>query len=1361
MSTLVRTDNIEQEAAARAMLDLESEASSGSPHHPPPRRRKEVGPAPLSSAQERLWFLDQINPHDVSANLSRGRWLKGVLNLDALKQAFSAVLARHEVLRTTFAQDQLRAITDSQPMQLIAATGSAYLSVIDFSHLPENEREQSARDIAGDQARLPFDLIMGPLLRLTLLRFDSEDSVLLLNTHRIVCDELSSGIFFEELWECYRAFVNNEPARLEDLPLQYADYATWQRDWLQDEALKIQLDYWSGKLDRAPLVIELPTNRPRPAVQTWRGSSSAIVFPEELSNQLRTLCEREGVTLFEMLLAAFEILLARYSKQTDIIVGSTVANRDVLETQRLIGSFASALVLRTDLSGNPTFREFLQRVRLTVREAQAHRSIPFEKLVEELRVARSLSQAPIFQVMLNLSSSDNPVVEVAGLQVEPFDFETGLSPLDLTLNVIEKAQQFYCRLEYNTDLFDAATVSRMLGHLHWLLDAIVANPERRIERLPLLTESERQQIVFEWNRSEKAYPQGGCIHELIESQVEATPNAIAVVCGEARLTYSEFNRRANQVAHYLRTLGVGPEKRVGICLGRSAEMSVAVLGVLKAGGAYVPLDPAYPRERLAFMLEDADAAVLLTEEGLSNLLPKTEHVVCLDSKREAIEQCDSINPSSLTNAANLAYVIYTSGSTGKPKGVAIQHCSTVAFLNWAKEAFSPRDLEGVLASTSLCFDLSVFELFAPLCSGGKAIIVENVLRLPGLNSSDVTLVNTVPSAMAELVHEDGVPASVRTVNLAGEPLRHILVQEIYKREGVEQVLNLYGPSEDTTYSTFVRLDRGAKQEPPIGRPIANTTAYILDSHLEPLPVGVPGELYLGGAGLARCYLDRNELTANRFIPDPFSQYPGTRLYRTGDLARFQSDGNIQFLGRIDHQVKIRGFRIELGEIETVLKSHPLVRDVVVAPREGNDALVAYVVAHGDQLEHSDTGALRGYVATKLPEYMVPALFVQLDSLPLTPNGKVDRRALSIPDRFQMNQEQVAPRDELEANLVKIWEKVLGLKTVGIRDNFFEIGGQSLLAARLFAQIENRFGRIVPLATLFQAPTIEQLAEGLRAGGSEKKWPSLVAIQPQGPRPPLFCVHPAGANVLVFRPLARHLGTSQPLYALQAQGLDGHTRPFDRVQDMASHYVKEVRALQPEGPYFLLGASFGGLVIFEMAHELLKQGQSVALLAMLNTNCPVYSMTKRLQCHIGHFKERGPMAYLQAVAPAMMKRIGMTAQFAGTAAVDDPWLREIRESWPDQDDPLMRTVLRIVEAERYYVPSEKRYPGKITLFWARDAARDLEDNRLGWRNLAASGFEVHEVPGNHTTMREEPYAAVLAEKLKACLDNAQNTRDHRG
>jgi thioesterase domain-containing protein/acyl carrier protein len=674
----------------------------------------------------------------------------------------------------------------------------------------------------------------------------------------------------------------------------------------------------------------------------------------------------------------------------------------------------------------------------------------------------------------------------------------------------------------------------------------------------------------------------------------------------------------------------------------------------------------------------------------------------------------------------------------------------VALLQWAQQVFGPEDLAAVLASTSICFDLSVFEMFLPLSVGGAVIVAQDALQLANAEWARgagvaLSLINTVPSAMTELVRLGCLPRSVRVVNLAGEPLSQALVEQLYEQSGIERVYDLYGPTEDTTYSTYAL--RGVGERATIGRPIANTQAYVLDSWLQPVAVGVTGEIYLGGAGLARGYLKRPELTAERFIPNPYGA-AGTRLYRTGDLARYERDGKLQYLGRRDQQVKLRGYRIELGEIEAVLRQHPFVREVVVMVRE--QRLVAYVVRSADVGGENLTTALSDFLRSKLPDYMVPVFFVELEALPLTSNGKIDRRALPAPKvGAHAAKDYVGPRDNVEAQLASLWAKILQVNVVGMTDNFFSLGGDSLLAARLFAQIHNRFGKNLPLSTLFTAPTIEQLAKTLRAEGGVT-WSSLVPIQPHGSKPPLFCIHAAGANVLIYRPLSRHLGVDQPVYALQAQGLDGR-EPYRRVEDMSTHYIREIRAFQPSGPYYLLGASFGGLVVYEMAHQLLAAGEQVAFLGMLNTNCPVYSLRKKMQCHLGRLKQRGVRNYSADLSRVLKQRHGR-ANSAADSAGSKPEVQSVVQD--PQDASLVRTVAAIVEAERNYRPVNRSYPGKITLFWAEDASRDFEDNRSGWTRIAAGDCEIHIVPGTHTKMREEPHVKKLVEKLKPCLEKPQ-------
>ena len=1372
MSGTIEIDNSAAvvKLAPGAKADASLPALANSP--PPLRRRPDAGPARLSFAQERLWFLDQINPDDVLGNLSRGVRLKGALDTEALKLASQAVVARHEILRTTFAKNEHHAGTDGQPRQLVAEAIAIDLATIDLSLTPQAEREDKARTVARAAARKPFDLALGPLLRLGLVKLDESDHILLLHTHRIVADELSLDIFFRELWACYRALLTHEDPRLEAMPVQFADYANWQREWLQGEVLKQQLDYWQATLAGAPPVMELPTDRPRPSVQTSHGSSCSLLVEQELTERLRATSAGGEATLFDAMLAAFQIVLSRYTRQTDIVIGTTPANRDAKESRALIGPLNSALVLRTDLANNPSFRELVARTSDTTGRARAHRAMPFARLLEELPIERSLSHAPVFQILFDYNSESDDTAgsdASAPLHLEPFDFESGISPYDLTLNLVETANQIRCRLEYNTDLFERATIVRLLGHYEQVLVGVAADPQQSIDELEILTANERDQILHEWNDTERLVPAQSVV-QMFEAQVERTPGSVAAFFNGEELSYRELNDHANQLARYLQTRGIGPDARVGICLERGLGMAVSVLATLKAGGAYVPLDPGYPQERLRFMLEDSHCSVLLTSEDIAQSLPETNTlVVHLDRAAETIASEGKANLGSRSAPENLAYVIYTSGSTGWPKGVAMTHRALTNVISWQLE--NSTGPATTLQFASLSFDVSFQELFTTWCSGGTLLLVADELRrdAPALlrylvdqKVARIFLPFVYLQHLAEAADLCGVvPEALREIITAGEQLEITpQIAQLCNRLPACRLYNHYGPSE-THVVTSCALDGAPEQWPtlpPIGRPIANTQVYLVDRNLKLLPIGVPGELCIGGDNVSRGYLNRPEVTSEKFVPDPFGQSAGARLYRTGDLARTLRDGNIEFLGRLDHQVKIRGFRIEPGEIEALLRTHPAVRDAVVRPKESNDGLVAFVVVDHGQLHSQETigGELRKHLASKLPDYMAPSIFVELEALPLTPSGKVNRRALSVPDAYrpESGQEHVAPRNDVEATLVKLWQKVLGLKSIGVKDNFFELGGHSLLASRLFAQIQNTFGRNLPLATLFQSPTVEQLAVVLREHELPDSWSSLVAIQPKGSRPPLFCVHAAGANVLIYRPLARHLGLDQPVYALQARGLDGRTAPLVRVADMAAHYIREMRCRQPEGPYLLLGASFGGLVIFEMAQQLIEQGQQVALLAMLNTDCPVYSFAKRIRCHAGNLIKKGPKAYLAFVVRSVLRRVSPRAEekIAETLAGNEE-LQAAIESRPDSNDPLIRTVLANLQAEHDYTPSRKTYPGKITYFWARAAAVDFQDNRAAWRRLAAGGIEMHVVPGDHGTMREEPNIAVLVEKLKPILHAA--------
>ncbi|HKI01749.1 MAG TPA: amino acid adenylation domain-containing protein [Thermoanaerobaculia bacterium] len=1074
------------EAPTVAALAAEVKAArreGRAPQAPPVRPVPRGGDLPLSFAQQRLWFLDRYEPGSAAYNIAAGVRLSGELRPDVLERAAAEVVRRHEALRTTFTA------VGGLPVQVIAAGPGLALPLADLRALPPARRQAEARRLAAAEARRPFDLAAGPLFRAALLRLDEREHAALVTFHHIVFDGWSLGIFLGELAALYAAFAAGAASPLPELPVQYADFAHWQRQWLGGEVLEAELAYWRRQLAALPPGLELPADRPRPALQSFRGTSLPIALPPELSAALGRLGRQAGVTPFMTLLAAFQILLGRLARTADVAVGTPIAGRNRRETERLIGFFVNTLVLRTDLGGDPPVRELLARVRRTSLDAYAHQDVPFERLVEELQPERDLSRNPLFQVLFALQNAPDAAFDLPGLSLRPLAEAAGeTAKLDLSLSLYEGEGGLRGSLELDTDLFDAATAGRWLDGFREILEALAAGPERRLSELPWLSAAERRQVLLDGGAGDTAGAADTSLNGLIAAQAARTPDAVAVVHGGLALTYGALERRAARLARHLRALGVGPEERAGVCLERGLDLVVALLAVLKAGGAYVPLDPAYPAERRDFMAEDSGARVVLTPERL------------LRDAAAIAAQDDGPLPE-LAAPGNLAYVIYTSGSTGRPKGVAIEHRSAVALARWARAAFSDEELSAVLASTSVCFDVSVFELFVPLAWGGRVIVVENALDLAA--AGEVKVLTTVPSAMAELVRQDALPASVRTVGLGGEPVPAALAERIFARRPDLRLLNLYGPSEDTTYSTVALLAPGSG-EPGIGRPVTGTRGYVLDERMEPVPAGVPGELFLGGEGLSRGYLGRPDLTAERFVPNPFDE-PGARLYRTGDLVRRPPGGELRYLGRTDHQVKIRGFRVELGEIEAALGRDPRVREAAVLVREdrpGDRRLVAYVAAEG---EAPPAGALRQALKERLPDSMVPAEIVFLPALPQTPNGKLDRRALAAisPDRGA-GEILDAPRDATEEILAAIWAEVLGRERVGVGESFFEIGGHSLLATQVVSRVREAFAVDLPLAGLFAAPTVAGLAELVRAArgtGEGLALPPIVPV-PRGAGLPL-------------------------------------------------------------------------------------------------------------------------------------------------------------------------------------------------------------------------------------------------------------------
>jgi len=1044
---------------------------------------------PLSFAQQRLWFLDQMEPGNPFYSIPSAVRLKGELDVAALEQTFNEIVRRHESLRTTFVP------VDGNPVQVIAPIVRLTLEVVDLSVLDADQREAEAMRRVAEDGRQPFDLTRGPLLRPLLLKLADDDHLLLFSMHHIISDVWSRGVLIRELRTLYLAFSQKQSSPLPELPLQYADFASWQRHWLRDETLESQLSYWKQQLAGAPAALELPADRPRPPVQSLNGAQETLVLPATLLEAVRSFSRREGATMFMTLLAAFNALLYRLTAQVDLVVGAPIANRERVELESIIGFFTNTLVLRTNLTADPSFRELVKRVREVALGAYTHRDLPFEALVEALQPERDLSYPPLFQVMFVHQVSMTEAFELPGLTLSNVGVDNGSAKFDMTLFLIEGSGSLAAMLEYNSDLFDASTASRTLRLFENLLTAAVAEPEQPVGELELLSTADRLQLLCEWNESTKEFLVPRLIHLAFEEQVERTPNNVAVTFGTEQLTYHELNRRANQLAHYLQANGVGPDVLVGICMERSLDLVVAMLGILKAGGVYVPLDSTYPKERLSFIAADAPTSICLTQARLeSKLADVFTNLVYLDEEWERLAHESDANPVCTVTPDNLAYVVFTSGSTGRPKGIAMRHESLFNLVTWLIADQKPRVEDRTLQFASLNFDTSNLEVFTTWCTGGTLVLISEEVRhnisslLNFLVEAEINRLFLPFVALQQLVEiaesEGLVPDGLRELNVAGEQLQINNPTISFFNKLQSCVLhNHYGPSECHAVTTHT-LD-GDRQAwpalPPVGKPIYNTQIYLLDHRLQAVPIGVSGELYIGGVSLARGYFNRPELTAAAFVPNPFSVTPGTRLYRTGDLARYLRDGTIEFLGRIDQQVKVRGFRIETGEVEAALRDHLDVQEVVVAAhgvRAEEKRLVAYVVPRKGLVSDTLANDLRQHAREKLPEYMVPSAIVLLDRMPLTSDGKVNRRALPEPQpgRRDIGEEFVSARTPVEEVMAGIWSEVLGLERVGMHDNFFHLGGHSLLATRAVARLREAFGTPFPLRKIFEEPTIAGLAQ---------------------------------------------------------------------------------------------------------------------------------------------------------------------------------------------------------------------------------------------------------------------------------------------
>ncbi|AFY93866.1 non-ribosomal peptide synthetase [Chamaesiphon minutus] len=1303
--------------------------------------------APATESQKEIWLGVQLSKEaNLACMLSQSLRLAGRLNLDALQGAIEQLANRHESLRTTFSSDGM---TIS-----IAKVIKFQSPIIDLSDLTE-----SARGLEIDRQQQlavsePFDLRHGPLFRTTILKLTDREHILIFTIHHIVCDGWSMGVIAADLAKFYTALNRGiEPAIGQ--AEYFSDYAFAERDDLGSPESLETAAYWLDRFADLPPILDLPTDYPRPPLRTFNSSCEHHTLSASLVDRLEKLGVQNRCSLMTTLLAAYEIFLFKLTGQTDLTVGIPTSGQIAAGKYNLVGHCVNFLPLRSRIAPESNFSTYLRSRNTEILDDYERQNFTFGSLLQKLPIPRDASRIPLVSAVFNIDLNPEDDRDAFDGLSREISFNRGsFATFEFFLNAVTTPQG-HVKLEcqYNTHLFSAATIQNRLQEFENLLAQIVADAERPLRQLSLLSAAQTHRLLVEWNQTETNYPHDRSIHELFEQQVAIAGDAVALVFEAQQLTYRQLNERANQLANYLIASGVKSGELVGIALDRSIETIVGILGILKAGGAYLPLDLSYPAERLAFMLADANVSVLLTKQtSIDRLPPHSARIVYVDTDWDKIATASGANPQQSVRASDVAQVMYTSGSTGRPKGVLMPHRGVVRLVKETNYLdFSPAQVWLQLAPIS--FDASSFEIWGSLLNGAKLVLFPG--EKPTLGELGQIIARhqiTTLWLTAGLFHvmvderiEDLRP--LRQLIAGGDVLSVPHVQKVLSMLPNCQLINGYGPTENTTFTCCHRVTSLARfNSIPIGRPIANTQVYILDLDRQPVPIGVPGELYIGGDGLAQGYLNRPDLTAEKFITNPFAG--AGKLYRTGDLVRYLPDGEIEFLGRIDNQVKIRGFRIELGEIDAVLSQHPQVREVRVIDREdrpGDKRLVAYIVTHRAQPPTEDW---RSFLLFRLPEYLVPSAFVTVDALPLTANGKVDRRALPTPDDdLQVStEERVVPRDEIERQLAEIWERVLDVREIGIRDNFFELGGHSLMAVRLFAEVEKMWGQNLPLATLFQAQTIELLAKVLRQKEWVAPWSSLVAIEPSGSKTPIFCFHPIGGNVMEYYPLAEYLGKDRPIYGLQCQGLDGKQPLLNSIEEMASHYLQEILTVQPHGPYLLIGYSFGGLLVYEAAQQLTKLGKKVDLLAIVDCNAPHLprvrpSFLKSIQIHLSYLWKLNLCEKIQYIKDRIDYRFNN---------VD--YREFLLRSFPENVSPsteLLQLIDNNFNVDRAYIA--RPYHGDLTLFRCEMQILDYYlSPDLGWGDLVSGDLAVYNVAGSHYSILREPIVRSVAEKIEACL-----------
>lgn len=1361
--------------------------------------------ADVSFAQQRMWFLDRLATHAQVANNPYSAFrVRGPLRIDVLERSIQEFARRHEPMRTTFAD------FNGQPCQVVRPPCSTKVREVDLTEWPASERERRLKTLAAQEIRSPFNIAQFPLFRITAFRLGAEEVVLAFVCHHIITDGWSMMVFAKELAAHYEAGLADSHANLDPLPLSYSDAVGQQRRRLTGERLERLLEYWKTALGSGSPVLNLPCDRPRPVNPTHKGGRCEFTLSSNATEALKALARAENVTLFVALLTVLKVLLSRYTNQDDIVVGSPNAGRTSSKVRGLFGLFLNTMVLRTDLSGDPAFVDALRRVQDVVRGAMRNAELPLEQLVSELRPDRHVNRSPLFQVLfvyLNIAMHE---LKLPGLQTAPYRIDSGASDFDLTLMMWETEGQLAGYFQYSTDLFDQKTVERIARHFQVLLEGAVADSNEAVSKLPLLSSDEEEQLVHGWNASRFPLPENITLQTLFEDQVGKTPHALALVYENRRITYAQLNRRANLLARRLIDRGVGPGAYVGVFADRSIEFVVALLGVVKAGGAFVPLDPDYPDERIETMLEDAHPEVVLTQTQIAGRLSHVKsEVIRIEPDCPPVASEPLENPDVRAGSGDPAYVVYTSGSTGAPKGAINRHEGVCNRMVWIQKNFPLTAEDRVLHKTPVGFDVTVSDVFWPLFAGATLVIArpgghrDTAYLAKTIQEHGITTIHFVPSMLRAFLDDERASSctSLKRVFSGGETLTRELVQRFFARLNAE-LHNQYGPAEaaiDVVYWQCKPDDR--QLVVPIGRPIANTQIYILDAHMQPVPVGVPGEIHIGGAQVGAGYLNRKALTDERFVPDPFSERAGARLYKTGDRARFRPDGVVEFLGRMDYQVKIRGCRVELGEIEAAIVLHDAVRDAVVCEWGKPDEttrLIAYVVTRPEAA--IQVRELRDVLRNKLPEYMIPSIFLQLDALPLSANGKLDRSMLPAPtaDPCPSTRPTTSPESDIEKRLAAIWCKLLHLESAGMEDDFFESGGHSLLTVELVQAIKKEFGVDLPLQRVFEAPTLSEIAQHISElsnnGADDARYhayhpSSLVPIQPSGSKTPLFLAAPAGGVVFVYYNLLPLLDPDQPLYGLQDPVLCEPGYSCKNISDLAARYISEMRSVQPMGPYMVGGWSFGGVVAYEIACQLRDSGEEVSLVALIDVIAdgrhwkhgqrmfdrikdlfwtPVWIAGQsvpyvcdglylylsgflrrrdRNQANQLTFRDRVHKVWGNVAREWLVKKATVSQ-----VAPDDSRLAMLQQ-------PDARKAFRNVWANmRMYEAFRPRpYSGTVTLFQAGDYGvdgRPVDDPVLGWDRFAEK-VELHRLDGNHVNLMTNPYIRNFATALERAIAQAQN------